>query len=69
MMTTLAWIAANWPIPEHSKGSRIASRVGLGAITLSKSSHFSLRLYSNVVTALALRPPPVLGPTQSQLDQ
>jgi hypothetical protein len=57
MMTTLAWIAANWPIPEHSKGSRIASRVGLGAITLSKSSHFSLRLYSNVVTALVLRPP------------
>ena len=45
-----AWIAAYWPIPAGSKESRTtATRVRLGASSLSSSSHFPLRLYSNAL--------------------
>ena len=38
-----AWMAANWPIPAADGGSRsTATRVTLGAICLSSSSHFPL---------------------------
>jgi hypothetical protein len=51
----MAWIAANWPIPVATAGSRrMAIRVRLGAISLSSSSHFPLRLYSNSVNPVAL---------------
>ena len=37
-----AWMAANWPIPEATAGSRrTAARVTPGAISLSSSSHFA----------------------------
>ena len=39
---------AHWPVPEGMAGSRrTAARVTPGAISLSSSSHFALRLYSN----------------------
>ncbi len=42
-----AWIAANWPIPEGMAASRrTAARDTPGAICLSSSSHFPVRLYS-----------------------
>ena len=53
----MAWIAANWPIPAASAGSRrMAIRVRLGAISLNSSSHFPLGLYSNAVNPVALPP-------------
>src|SRR6516165_274558 len=37
----IAWIAANWPSPAATAGSRMtAARLTLGAISLSSSSHF-----------------------------
>ena len=52
-----AWIAAYWPIPAASEGSRrTATRVTLGAISLSNSSHFPLRLYSNALKPVVLPP-------------
>src|SRR6516225_8935337 len=52
-----AWIAANWPIPAASEESRrTATRVRLGAISLSSSSHFPLRLYSNALNPVVLPP-------------
>src|SRR6266545_4085979 len=51
------WIAANWPIPAASAGSRrTAARVMWGAISLSSSSHFPLMPYSNAVNPVALPP-------------
>ena len=51
------WIAANCPIPAAVAGSRrIATRVRLGAICLSSSSHFPLRPYSNAMKPVALPP-------------
>jgi hypothetical protein len=42
------WITANCPIPAVMAGSRrIAARVTPGAICLSNSSHFPLKVYSN----------------------
>jgi hypothetical protein len=53
----IAWITANWPIPAASAGSRrTAARVKLGAISLSSSSHFPLRLYSNARNPVMLPP-------------
>jgi hypothetical protein len=53
----MAWIAANWPIPAAIEGPRrTATRVRLGAISLSNSSHLPLRLYSNAVNPVALPP-------------
>src|SRR5262245_11528834 len=44
----IAWITANWPIPCPRVGSRSTpTRVTCGAISLSNSSHFPARLYSN----------------------
>jgi hypothetical protein len=41
----MAWITANWPIAAANAGSRrTAIRFSLGAISLSSSSHFPLRL-------------------------
>ena len=41
------WMAPNWAFPEGLPVSRkTAARVTLGAICLSSSSHFPLRLYS-----------------------
>ena len=51
------WIAANWPIPAASAGSRrTAARVTPGAISLSSSSHFPLMPYSYWVKPVALPP-------------
>ena len=52
-------MAANWPIPAVMAGSRrTATRVTLGAISLSSSSHFPPMLYSKVGEAggVAARP-------------
>src|SRR5262249_19769030 len=52
-----AWITANWPIPEVAVGSRrTAARVTPGAICLSNSSHFPLKLYSYCIKPVALPP-------------
>ena len=51
------WITANWPMPAVMAGSRsTAARVTRGAISLSRSSHFPLKLYSNCKNPVALRP-------------
>ena len=51
------WMAANWPIPAAMAGSRrTAARVTPGAISLSSSSHFPLKLYSNCMKPVALPP-------------
>src|SRR5262245_48833870 len=51
------WITANMPIPAGLAASRMtAARVTLGAICLSSSSHFPLRLYSYTVKPVALPP-------------
>ena len=48
---------ANWPIPAVMAGSRrTAARVTPGAICLSSSSHFPLKLYSNCMKPVALPP-------------
>src|ERR1700738_3195449 len=53
----MAWITANWPIPEGFAGSRkTAARVTPGAICLSSSSHFPLKLYSNCMKPVVLPP-------------
>jgi hypothetical protein len=42
------WITANWPIPDAKAASRsTATRVRLGMISLSVSSHLALKLYSS----------------------
>src|SRR5262245_48962945 len=47
----------NCPIPEGMVGSRrTAARATLGATCLSRSSHFPLRPYSNIVNPVALPP-------------
>src|SRR6185436_11863160 len=52
-----AWMAPNCPIPEAMAGSRrTAARVTPGAISLSSSSHFPLRPYSNMRKPVALPP-------------
>src|SRR5262249_23659632 len=51
------WMAANWPGPAASAGSRrTPARRTLGAISFSSSSHFALKLYSNEVNPVALPP-------------
>ena len=51
------WMAAHWPIPPVIPGSRrTATRVTLLAISLSSSSHFALRPYSNEMKPVALPP-------------
>ena len=51
------WIAPNWPVPADMAGSRItATRLTPGAISLSNSNHFVLRLYSNIMKPVALPP-------------
>ena len=51
------WMTANWPIPAVMAGSRrTAARVTPGAICLSSSSHFALKLYSNSIKPVALPP-------------
>ena len=51
------WITANWPIPAEMVASRsTAARVMPGAISLSNSSHFALRLYSNCMKPVTLPP-------------
>ena len=50
-------MAPNWPVPEDMAGSRsTAARVTPGAISLSSSSHFPLKLYSNCMKPVALPP-------------
>ena len=50
-------MAANWPIPAVMAGSRrTAARVTPGAISLSSSSHFPLKPYSNWIKPVALPP-------------
>src|SRR5262244_4584858 len=51
------WIAPHWPVPEGMAASRrTATRVTGGAISLSSSSHFPLRLYSNIKKPVTLPP-------------
>ena len=51
------WIAPNWPVPEGMEASRrTAARVMRGASSLSSSSHFPLRPYSNCKNPVALPP-------------
>src|SRR6516165_3507585 len=51
------WIAANPPEPAGTEGSRMtATRVTRGAISLSSSTHFPLRLNSDEVKPVALPP-------------
>src|SRR5262249_3494010 len=51
------WMTANWPIPDVRAASRrTAARVTAGAICLSNSSHFPLKLYSNCIKPVALPP-------------
>ena len=51
------WMTANWPIPEGTSASRrTAARVTPGAICFRTSSHFPLKLYSNCMNPVALRP-------------
>ena len=51
------WMAANWPMPAVIAGSRrTATRLRPGAIALSNSSHFPLRVYSNCRNPVALPP-------------
>jgi hypothetical protein len=51
------WMTANCPTPEVTAGSRsTAARVTPGAICLSSSSHFPLRLNSKVRKPVALPP-------------
>ena len=53
----MAWITANMLVPEPWVGSRTtATRVTLGAISLSSASHFPLKLYSSVINPVALPP-------------
>ena len=53
----MAWIEANWPIPEARVGSRrTATRVTPGAICLSTSSHFALVPYSKLADLDRLAP-------------
>ena len=48
---------ANWPSPAAMAGSRrTATRVMLGAISFSSSSHFPPRLYSNCMKPVTLPP-------------
>ena len=50
-------MTANWPMPAGMAGSRrTAARVTRGAICLSSSSHFALKLYSNWMKPVALPP-------------
>ena len=50
-------MTANWPMPEVSAASRrTAARVTPGAICLSSSSHFPLKLYSNCMKPVVLPP-------------
>src|SRR5436309_1098764 len=50
-------MTANWPIPAGMAGSqRTAARFIPGAISLSSSSHFPLKLYSNCRKPVALPP-------------
>ena len=52
-----AWMAANWLVPSPWVGSRrTAARVTPGAICLSSSNHFPLKLYSNCIKPVALPP-------------
>jgi hypothetical protein len=51
------WITANWPMPAVVAESRItATRIIPGAICLSSSAHFALRLYSNCMKPVTLPP-------------
>src|SRR5271166_1771339 len=51
------WIAANPPDPAGTEGSRTtATRVTLGAISLSNSSNLALKLNSNAVKPVTLPP-------------
>src|SRR5262245_8757008 len=52
-----AWMTPNWTGPTDTAASRrTATRVTLGAISLSSSSHFPLRLYSRDMNPVALPP-------------
>ena len=42
-----AWIAANWPIPADAGSRSTPSARHPGATSLSSSSHFALKPYSN----------------------
>ena len=51
------WMTANWPIPEAVAASRrTAARFTPGAISLSSSGHFAVKLYSNCIKPVALPP-------------
>src|SRR5262249_59274550 len=51
------WTTENWPVPDVTVGSRrTAARVTPGAISLSSSTHFALKLYSNSIKPVALPP-------------
>jgi hypothetical protein len=56
------WIAAKPPDPAGTEGSRItATRVILGAISFSSSSHFPLMLNSNELKPVATIYKPYVG--------
>src|SRR4051812_19358514 len=48
-------MTANWPIPTAYRAlRRIAACVTFGAISLSSSSHFPHKLYSNIIKPVAV---------------
>src|SRR6516165_10554042 len=50
-------MAANWLVPEPCEASRrIATRVTLGAVSLSNSSHLAAMLYSVLMKPVTLPP-------------
>jgi hypothetical protein len=52
-----AWMTANWLVPVPNAGSRrTAARITPGAICLSISGHFPLRLNSNCEKPVTLPP-------------
>src|SRR5262245_47956674 len=54
---TTDWMMPNWAAPAAIAGSRMtATRVTLGAICLSISTHLPLSLYSNAMKPVALPP-------------
>ena len=68
----MAWMTANWPMPDGLVGSRkTAARVTPGAICWSSSSHLPLKVYSNCMKPVMLPPgrarlstkPPPMGST------
>src|SRR5262245_41474248 len=57
MDAAMDWISVSWPAPVGMLASRrTATRIASGAISLSSSSHFPLKLYSNCIKPVTLPP-------------